>query len=100
MTNHRVSRKAALLVTLPALGVCSAIVAMAQASNGYIIPYGMIAGMQVLNLATRPKPAAAPTPAGNSGGYGMPVGERRLVCEQWNGTQWVVIPVAAQRCNP
>ena len=60
----------------------------------------MSAGMQVLNLATRPKPAAAPSPAGNNRGNSMAIGERRLVCEQWNGAQWVVVPVLAQRCNP
>jgi hypothetical protein len=25
---------------------------------------------------------------------------RRLVCEQWNGQRWVVIPVAAKQCQP
>jgi hypothetical protein len=100
MTNHRRSLKAALIMTLIALGVFWTAEGMAQSSNSYLIPYGMSAGMQVLNLATRPKPAAAPTLAGNNNGNSVVIGERRLVCEQWNGVQWVVVPVLAQRCNP
>jgi hypothetical protein len=73
--------------------------AMAQTSN-LLIPYGMGAGMQVLNRALQPRPEAAPTPEINAGGYGAQPGERRLVCEQWNGQQWVVIPVAAGQCQP
>jgi hypothetical protein len=60
----------------------------------------MSAGMQVLNRAMQPRPLAAPTPAVPDGGYGAQAGDRRLVCEQWNGQRWVVIPVAAKQCNP
>jgi hypothetical protein len=73
--------------------------ALAQAGN-ILIPYGMSAGMQVLNRAMQPRPAAAPTPAENSSGYSAAVGDRRLVCEEWNGARWVVIPVAARQYQP
>ena len=77
-------------------------------SSSYLLPYGLSAGMQVLNLATRPKPAAAPTPAAPvtaysaqaSEAYGMQAGDRRLGCEQWNGTRWVVLHIPAKQCNP
>jgi hypothetical protein len=71
----------------------------AQSTNSYLIPYGMSARMQ-LNRALQPHQPAAPTPEVNAGGYGAQVGERRLVCEQWNGQRWVVIPVAAGQCQP
>ena len=59
----------------------------------------MNAGMQVLNLATRPHPATAPTPPAQAD-YGPAIGERRLVCEQWNGNQWVRLAVpASSACN-
>src|ERR1700749_3413374 len=73
--------------------------AMAQSANSYLLPYGMSAGMQVLNRALQPRPAAAPTPEVNAGSYGAQPGDRRLVCEQWNGQRWVVIPVAVKQCN-
>jgi hypothetical protein len=63
------------------------------------IPYVMGPGEQVLNLATRPRPVAAPTQSAREVGYGAMVSERRLVCEQWNGTRWVLIPVTAKRCS-
>ena len=52
------------------------------------------------NRALQPRPAAPPTPALNAGGYDLQAGERRLVCEQWNGQQWVIVPVAAAQCQP
>jgi hypothetical protein len=70
---------------------------LAQANS--LIPYGMSAGMLVLNLATRPRPATAPTPAAQAD-YGPAIGERRLVCEQWNGNQWVRLAVSARQCVP
>jgi hypothetical protein len=74
--------------------------AMAQ-SNAYLLPYGMSAGMQVLNLATRPRPAAAPTPvAPNEADNGYAAGGRRLVCEQWSGNRWVIIHIPAKQCLP
>jgi hypothetical protein len=77
-----------------------AALALAQ-SNAYLLPYGMSAGMQVLNLATRPKPAVAPTPgAPEADAYGAQAGERRLVCEQWTGQRWIVLHVSAKRCVP
>jgi hypothetical protein len=77
-----------LIATLPALAMLFLWVAtaMAQSTNSYLIPYGMSAGMQVLNRAMQPRSAAAPTPAEN--GYGAAVGDRRLVCEQWIGAGW------------
>jgi hypothetical protein len=89
------------IVMLPALAVLFlwTALAFAQAANSYLIPYGMSAGMQVLNRAMQPRPAAAPTPNVNGGGYGAQAGDRRLVCEQWNGQRWVVIPVAAKQCQ-
>jgi hypothetical protein len=44
--------------------------------------------------------SGAPTPDVSAGGYDAQMGDRRLVCEQWNGQQWVVIPVAAGQCQP
>jgi hypothetical protein len=76
-----------------------AAIALAQSSN-VLIPYGMSAGMQLMNRAMQPRPAAAPTPVAQENGYGAAVGDRRLVCEQWNGQRWVVIPVAARQCVP
>jgi hypothetical protein len=91
-----------LILMLPALAVLFlwAAITFAQSTNSYLIPYGMSAGMQVLNRALQPRPAAAPTPEVNAGSYGAQPGDRRLVCEQWNGQRWVVIPVAAKQCNP
>jgi hypothetical protein len=75
--------------------------AFAQSSGSYLLPYGMSAGMSVLNRALQPRPASAPTPAEvNAGGYGAQIGDRRLMCEQWNGQRWVVVPVEAKRCAP
>ena len=89
-----------LIVMLPVLALLSLrpALAFAQSANSYLIPYGMSAGMQVLNRAMQPRPLSAPTPVEN--GYGAAVGDRRLVCEQWNGQRWVVIPVAAKQCQP
>ena len=78
----------------------STALAFAQSTGSYLIPYGMGAGMQVLNRAMQPRPVAAPTPEVNAGGYGAQTGDRRLVCEQWNGQRWVVLPVAAGQCQP
>jgi hypothetical protein len=72
---------------------------MAQTSS-ILIPYGMGAGMSVLNRALQPRPAAAPTPEMDVGGYGAQSGDRRLVCEQWTGTHWTVIQIPAKQCNP
>jgi hypothetical protein len=90
-----------LIVMLPVVAaiLLGMTMAFAQSSGSYLIPYGMSAGMQVLNRAMQPRPAAAPTPELNAGGYAQ-VGDRRLVCEQWNGQRWVVIPVAAKQCQP
>ena len=94
--------KTSLAVVLSAITILflGTAVAFAQSTGSYLIPYGMSAGMQVLDRALQPRPAAAPTPEVNAGGYGAPIGERRLVCEQWNGQQWVVVPVEAGQCNP
>ena len=81
--------------------------AIAQ-SSAYLLPYGMGAGMQVLNRALQPKPTAAPTPmarvtayiAQAGAAYGAQAGDRRLVCEQWTGTRWMVIHVPPKQCNP
>jgi hypothetical protein len=73
-----------------------AALALAQSSN-ILIHYGMTAGMQVLNLATQPRPAAAPTPAAQAD-YGAAIGERRMVCEEWNGNQWVRLALPARQC--
>jgi hypothetical protein len=91
-----------LSVILPVLAVLSLwpALAFAQSANSYLIPYGMSAGMQVLNRAMQPRPAAAPTPPAPDAGYGAQAGDRRLVCEQWNGQRWLVIPVAAKQCMP
>jgi hypothetical protein len=91
-----------LIATLPALAMLFlwAATAMAQSTNSYLIPYGMSAGMQVLNRAMQPRPLGAPTAAPPDAGYGAQAGDRRLVCEEWNGQRWVVIPVAAKQCNP
>jgi hypothetical protein len=91
-----------LIVVLPALAALFLWAALALAqSNAYLLPYGMSAGMQVLNLATRPKPAVAPTPvAPEAGAYGAQPGDRRLVCEQWTGQRWAVIQIPAKQCNP
>jgi hypothetical protein len=91
-----------LIATLPPLAMLFlwAATAMPQSTNSYLIPYGMSAGMQVLNRALQPRPATAPTPAAPDAGYGVQAGDRRLVCEQWNGQRWVVIPVNARQCNP
>jgi hypothetical protein len=62
------------------------------------IPYIMGPGQQVLNMATRPRPAAAPTAAIPDGGYGAMVGQRRLVCQQWTGNRWVLVNVSAKQC--
>jgi len=72
-----------LIVTLPALAVLFlwAAITFAQSTNSYLIPYGMSAGMQVLNRAMQPRPLAAPTPAAPDAGYGAQAGDRRLVCE-------------------
>jgi len=89
----------AVIVSAITIGLLGAAMAFAQSTNSYLLPYGMSAGMQVLNRALQPRPAAAPTPEVNAGGYAQ-VGDRRLVCEQWNGQRWVVIPVAAKQCQP
>jgi hypothetical protein len=68
-----------------------------------LLPYGMSAGMQLMNRAMQPLPRVAPTPVApvaESNGYGAQVGDRRLVCEQWNGQRWVVVPIGAKQCNP
>jgi hypothetical protein len=72
-------------------------VALAQSSN-ILIPYGMGAGMAVFNRALQPRPPVAPTPAAPETAYGAQIGDRRLVCEQWNGQRWIVVPVTAKRC--
>lgn len=88
------------MAALPCLIIsCLAGAVMAQ-SNAYLLPYGMSAGMQVLNLATRPRPAAAPAPAAPDASNGAQAGDRRLVCEQWTGTRWMVIHVPAKQCKP
>jgi hypothetical protein len=96
------------LFTLAAIGavMLGTSVAFAQSSS-YLLPYGMSAGMSVLNRAMQPRPVAAPTPAApetaysaQAGGYGAQIGDRRLVCEQWTGNRWVVIHVAARQCQP
>jgi hypothetical protein len=89
------------IVTLPAAAVLFlwAAFALAQSSN-ILIPYGMSAGMSVLNRAMQPRPAGAPTPEADAGGYGAQIGDRRLVCEQWTGSRWVVIHVSTRQCNP
>jgi len=92
--------KTLLIVMLLAASLFPGTAAMAQSAGNYLLPYGMSAGMSVLNRALQPRPAAAPTPAEvNAGGYAQ-VGERRLVCEQWNGQRWVVVPIAARQCQP
>ena len=88
------------MTMLAGLILGSVIAAKAQSTGSYLIPYGMSAGRQVLDQALQPRPVAAPTPEVNAGGYGAPIGERRLVCEQWNGQQWVEIPVTAGQCQP
>jgi hypothetical protein len=88
------------MTMLAGLILGSVIAAKAQSTGSYLIPYGMSAGMQVLDRAMQPRPAAAPTPEVNAGGYGAQAGDRRLVCEQWNGQRWQVINVPAQRCQP
>ena len=92
----RLSIMAAMLAGGLTLG---STLALAQSSN-LLIPYGMGAGMSVLNRAIQPKPAMAPTPEVSAAGYGAQMGDRRLVCEQWNGQRWQVINVPAQRCQP
>jgi hypothetical protein len=42
--------------------VLGSAMAFAQSSGSYLLPYGMSAGMQVLNRALQPRSAAAPTP--------------------------------------
>jgi len=91
------NKRIVMLPPLAVLSLCPSL-AFAQSTNSYLIPYGMSAGMQVLNREMQPRPGAAPTPAEN--GYGEAWGDRRLVCEQWNGQRWVVIPVAAKQCSP
>jgi hypothetical protein len=91
--------KLATIVIPPVLvvvGLLWAAIVLAQTNS--LIPYGMSAGMQVLNLATRPRPATVPTPAAQAGYGGAAIGERRLVCEQWNGNQWVRLAVSAKHC--
>jgi hypothetical protein len=78
-------------------GLMFATLARAQSSQ-MLIPYGMSAGMQLLNRAVQPAPRAAPTPVAQENGYGAQIGDRRLVCEQWSGERWIVIPVAAKQC--
>jgi hypothetical protein len=56
--------------------------------------------MSILDLALQPKPAAAPTPETSADGYGAQADDRRVVCKQWNGQRWVVVPVAARQCQP
>jgi hypothetical protein len=90
--------KLATIVMLPVLAVVGLLwTAMVLAQTNSLIPYGMNAGMQVLNLATRPHPATAPTPPAQAD-YGPAIGERRLVCEQWNGNQWMRLAVPARQC--
>ena len=87
-----------LIMTLPGSALLWATMALAQSSWA---PYLVGPGMSVLNLATRPRPAAAPTPAApNDAEYGYAVGDRRLVCEQWTGNRWVVIHIPAKQCQP
>jgi hypothetical protein len=62
-------------------------IARAQTSQ-MLIPYGMSAGMQLMNRAVQPRPATAPTPLAQENGYGAQIGDRRLVCEQWTGQRW------------
>ena len=52
-----------MIVTLPMLAMLFlwAAMALAQSSN-ILIPYGMGAGMQLMNRAMQPRPATAPTP--------------------------------------
>jgi hypothetical protein len=59
-----------VIVILPAIAALFlwAAMAFAQSSN-ILIPYGMSAGMSVLNRAMQPCPAAASTPAPDAG-YG------------------------------
>ena len=93
------------IMSLPAMALLFlwAALALAQSTGNLLIPYGMSAGMQVLNRAMEPRPAAAPTPAAPAGygapaAYGAAIGEWRLVCEQWNGNQWVLITVPSRQC--
>jgi hypothetical protein len=92
-----------LIKVLPALAaiLLGTTMAFAQSTNSYLLPYGMSAGMSVLNRAMQPRPASVPTPVvPEAAGYGAQAGDRRLVCEQWNGQRWVVIPVKARQCQP
>jgi hypothetical protein len=83
--------KTSLAVILPAITILflGTAIAFAQSTGSYLIPYGMTAGRQVLDRALQPRPAAAPTPEVNAGGYSAPIGQ-----------QWVEIPVTAGQCQP
>jgi hypothetical protein len=50
------------IVTLSSLAPSALGSAATAQSDAYLLPHGMSAGMSVLNMATRPKPAAAHTP--------------------------------------
>jgi hypothetical protein len=95
MTIRKVAGGSCLLV------LCLIILAAtvkAQSSTNILIPYGMSAGMQVFNRAVQPRPVM-PTPAAPESAYAQ-IGDRRLVCEQWNGQRWVIVQVAAKQCVP
>jgi hypothetical protein len=93
-------RLAIMAATIAGGLILGSAIAFAQSSS-LLLPYGMSAGMQLFNRALQPRPAAGPTPVSPyASGEGVQAGDRRLVCEQWNGQRWVVIPVNARQCTP